>query len=99
MSTDNILRAGDADRDAVAEILRRHHAEGRIDTDELQERVNRCYEAKTLGELDQLQGDLPKPAPTGQRSMPLFGLRQWWPVPLAPALIALLAITAASGHH
>src|SRR6476661_19804 len=45
------LRASDAERERVAEALRRHHLDGRIDTDELQERLERCYAARTGGEL------------------------------------------------
>ena len=58
---DNMLRASDAERSATAEVLRRHHAEGRLDTAELEERIERCYAAKTRGELDALTTDLPHP--------------------------------------
>jgi hypothetical protein len=71
MDTDtNELRASDAERSETAELLRRHHAEGRLDTDELEERIERCYAAKTRGELDALTTDLPGPQrrqPTGPR--------------------------------
>src|SRR5262249_2818389 len=50
------LRAADADRERVAERLRAGHAEGRLDIDELQERLERCFESKTLGELRELVG-------------------------------------------
>ena len=53
------LRASDAERSATVDILRRHHAEGRLDTTELEERIERCYAAKTRGELDALTADLP----------------------------------------
>jgi DUF1707 SHOCT-like domain len=59
MATDQSMRASDAERGATAELLRRHHAEGRLDTDELEERVERCYAAKTRGELDAVTADLP----------------------------------------
>jgi hypothetical protein len=60
------LRASDADRERVAEALRRHHLDGRLDTDELQERLERCYGARTGGELAALLADLPgeeRPSP------------------------------------
>ena len=60
------LRAADADREATSERLRRHHAEGRLDAEEFQERVDRCYQAKTVGELEQLVTDLP-PEPDAPR--------------------------------
>jgi hypothetical protein len=53
------LRASDADRERVAAALRRHHVDGRIDTDELQERLERCYASRTAGELAALTADLP----------------------------------------
>jgi hypothetical protein len=63
-----VLRAGDADREAAGEALRRHHADGRIDTDELQDRISRCYGARTVAELDALLADLPRDPPTHERS-------------------------------
>ena len=77
---DSNQRAGDADREATSERLRRHHAEGRLDADEFQERVERCYQAKTVGELDQLVTDLP-PEPTSEGR---FHLRRLRMVPSSP---------------
>lgn len=56
-------RAGDADRDRVAAVLREAHAEGRLDADELAERLGAAYAARTFGELAVLTRDLPDPAP------------------------------------
>jgi len=53
------LRAGDRDRERAAEELRRHHLEGRLDADELEERLGRTYGARTLGDLAGLLNDLP----------------------------------------
>lgn len=89
------LRAADADREAVADRIRRGHTEGRLDTNELQQRLERCYEAKTLGELDELVTDLP---PESEPHSPPR-LARWRLVPLVPILIALLAICALAGHH
>jgi Domain of unknown function (DUF1707)/2TM domain len=65
------LRASDADRERVVALLRRHHADGRLDLEELKDRVGRAYAAKTVDELDDLLGDLPPEAPLD-------------PAPLAP---------------
>ncbi|WP_141580660.1 DUF1707 domain-containing protein [Actinomadura sp. WMMA1423] len=54
------IRASDADRDRVAASLREHCAEGRITMDELQERLDTVYEAKTLGQLQEVTSDLPE---------------------------------------
>jgi Domain of unknown function (DUF1707)/Cell wall-active antibiotics response 4TMS YvqF len=53
------LRASDADRDRVADILREALAEGRLTADEHAERVDGVYRAKTVGELEPLIQDLP----------------------------------------
>ena len=48
---DPTLRASDADRDAVAERLREAHAEGRLTVEEVGERLDATFAARTLGEL------------------------------------------------
>ena len=53
------LRASDADRERVVEILRQHSVEGRITADEFEERMAAAYQAKTMGALAELTGDLP----------------------------------------
>jgi Domain of unknown function (DUF1707)/2TM domain len=53
------LRASDADREQFVEALRRHQAEGRLTTEELAERTERAYAARTFGDLDALATDLP----------------------------------------
>ncbi|MFF3270025.1 DUF1707 domain-containing protein [Streptomyces chrestomyceticus] len=53
------LRASDADRDRIAEILREALAVGRLDAEEHSERIDLVYRAKTMGELEPLVRDLP----------------------------------------
>ncbi|MCF4140149.1 DUF1707 domain-containing protein [Streptomyces sp. Tue 6430] len=53
------LRASDADRDRIADILREALAEGRLTADEHAERVEGVLAAKTVGELDTFIRDLP----------------------------------------
>jgi CO/xanthine dehydrogenase Mo-binding subunit len=53
------LRASDAERDQVAEVLRSHAAQGRL---ELDDRLGAAYAARTRGDLAVLTADLP-PAP------------------------------------
>jgi Domain of unknown function (DUF1707)/Cell wall-active antibiotics response 4TMS YvqF len=52
------LRASDADRERVADQLRQASAEGRLTVDELDERLNDCYAAKTVPELARLTIDI-----------------------------------------
>ncbi|MDX3641543.1 DUF1707 domain-containing protein [Streptomyces sp. MB09-02B] len=53
------LRASDADRDRIADLLRDALAEGRLTADEHAERVEGVLAAKTVGELDVFVRDLP----------------------------------------
>jgi uncharacterized protein DUF1707 len=60
------LRASDADRERVAEVLRDALAEGRLDMEEFEERLEATYKARTYGELAPITRDLPSagvPAP------------------------------------
>lgn len=58
------LRASDADRERTADELRRHTAEGRLDPDELDERLSAAFAARTTEDLVPLTADLPAaPAP------------------------------------
>jgi hypothetical protein len=54
-------RASDAEREAVADRLREAAAEGRLDHEELEERVAAAYGARTHGELAAVTEDLPAP--------------------------------------
>lgn len=56
---DQAMRASDADRDRIADILRDALAEGRLDAEEHSERIEAVYRAKTVGELEPLVRDLP----------------------------------------
>jgi Domain of unknown function (DUF1707) len=88
-------RASDAERDRAADALRRHHADGRLSTDELEERTGRAYAATTLGDLDQLFADLPRlRAPEGEQGSRRLGL---WPPAFALPVIALLFAVAMVG--
>src|SRR5690606_14939839 len=53
------LRASDADRERVAEVLRQAAAEGRLDLNELDERLGLVYAARTYADLAPLTRDLP----------------------------------------
>jgi hypothetical protein len=55
------LRASDADRERVAEQLRDALAEGRLDMEEFEERLDATYKARTYGELAPITSDLPEP--------------------------------------
>ncbi|TMU95185.1 DUF1707 domain-containing protein [Streptomyces sp. DASNCL29] len=55
------MRASDAERERIAEVLREAVAEGRLDMEEFEERLGAAYAARTHGELEPLVRDLPVP--------------------------------------
>jgi hypothetical protein len=65
-------RASDAEREAAADRLRAAAAEGRLEPDELDERVGQVYAARTVGELVTITEDLPEPAAQSGRPAPLW---------------------------
>ena len=95
------IRASDADREEAADRLRKGHAEGRLDLAEFQERLERCYESKTLGQLSALVSDLPRPVQRSEQSrLARLHPARW---PLLPILIVLFVAASAAatghGHH
>ena len=58
------LRASDAERERTADQLRHAAGEGRLTVEELDERLNAAYAARTRGELDRLVGDVAVPVTT-----------------------------------
>jgi hypothetical protein len=57
-----VTRASDSEREAVVARLRDAAGEGRLTVEELTERIDAAYAAKTRTELEPLTADLPAPA-------------------------------------
>jgi hypothetical protein len=57
------MRAGDADRDHVAEVLGAAYSEGRLSRDEYDDRLDQAMSARTFADLDALMSDLPAAQP------------------------------------
>ncbi|MGI9185227.1 MAG: DUF1707 SHOCT-like domain-containing protein [Solirubrobacteraceae bacterium] len=53
------IRASDQDREQLVSELHEHSVAGRLSTEDLEERSQAAYSARTLGELDTLRRDLP----------------------------------------
>jgi uncharacterized protein DUF1707 len=53
------MRASDADRERVANVLREAAGDGRLTMEELDERLDAVYAAKTYAELEPITRDLP----------------------------------------
>jgi hypothetical protein len=73
MPGDPRIRASDADRERTAALLREHHAEGRLTPEEFNDRLDRVFAARTIGELDALLADLPG---IDLYRLPAHGIRQ-----------------------
>lgn len=88
------IRASDSDREHVAERLRHATSEGRLTRDELEERLEALYGARTYGDLDALVADLPVPYASRQ---PGLRIRRWvvaaGAVTLALGLLGMLALS------
>jgi hypothetical protein len=69
------LRASDADREQVAEMLRIAVGDGRISLEELEDRLQAAYTAKTHSELATVTEDLPDVPSRSARSADLLGGR------------------------
>ena len=85
MATGFNVRVGDADREAIAAQLREHYADGRLTLEELNERLDQAFAAKTKADLNTVMRDLPQAArPTAGAP---YGGTAWqgpaWPGPMA----------------
>ncbi len=89
------LRISDADRAAAVDLLSEQYAEGRLTRDELDERSDAVWSAKTRGDLAPVFVDLPvrspaQPAPEAVSLRPRSG----FPVRvMAPFLFLVIALT------
>jgi hypothetical protein len=84
------LRVSHEDRDQVAEALRVAAGDGRLSSDELDDRLERALTARTYDDLAVLVADLP---PAGHALAPVPGTQ----LPAAPAK-ELIKIHVTSGH-
>ena len=85
------LRASDADREAAAERLRQACLEGRLDSDELDERLGEVYAARWTRDLQRITADVtPAPVP------PPMAVPYGYPPPAAPETngLAIASLTA-----
>ena len=88
MARPSNLRASDADREQIAERLRKATAEGRLLAEELEQRIGAAFSARTYGELDALVADLPDNRPAPSRRHPVARLSG----PVGVLAIALVAV-------
>jgi Flp pilus assembly protein TadB len=86
------LRASDADRERTADRLRKAAAEGRLLTEELEERLESAFSARTYGQLNAIVADIPGRDLTTRGQAPRLA-------PLSPtfsvAVVVAVAVTLA----
>jgi hypothetical protein len=95
--SDQNMRVSDAERQAVADRLAEHFADGRLDQAEFDDRIGRAMSAKTRGDLSGLFTDLPDAgAPAVPPAVP-GGPRRRRRHPVLLMVLLVLAIIA-TGH-
>src|SRR5215211_1619887 len=97
---DTVVRASDDERESTVTLLREHGATGRLDVEELEQRVGAAYQARTRGDLATLLDDLPRTrsvvaAPRTHRSARRYAGHEWGA--FARVGVLLIAIWAVSG--
>jgi hypothetical protein len=90
--SDQHLRVSDAERQAVADRLAEHYAEGRLDQAEFDDRIGRAMSAKTRADLSGLFSDLPE---TGAPAVPGRPRRRRRHPVLVLVLLVLFIVAAA----
>jgi len=93
------MRVSDSERERVAQFLREQSLEGRLDHEELEERLGAAYRAKTAGELEDLIADLPhRRVPARPAARTVRTRRSGPPVPLLvlAVFVGLLTLPAAA---
>jgi uncharacterized protein DUF1707 len=89
------MRISDADRSEVIDILQRATVEGRLDLDELEDRVSSALAARTWSDVDPLIEDLPivteEPAeePDDEPAEPSAAMHAWSLATLAGGAVAV----------
>lgn len=87
------MRASDADREHVVATLREQVGTGRLTLEEFSERSATAYQSSTIGELDMLTRDLPRPAPATVLAPTVAAQPALLPVLLVLAVALLLGGT------
>ena len=100
-------RAGDADRNRTAELLKEAHAAGYLTLEEVDERLGSALAARTRGELDRLVADLPpewrasqergqRPVGPPARQHPTLPAEVVWLVPLVIVVTGVILLAVLS---
>ncbi len=108
MTAERDIRIGDADRNVVIERLQVAYAEGRIDTAELEERLELAHRARSRSDLVTIVADLPGELPTlpvnASPPVNIFGriqpeLARAAPLLFAPIICTLIYLMTIPGGY
>jgi hypothetical protein len=88
------VRVSDDERESVAQALRQHAVDGRLDAAELEARLERAYGASLRADLVPLLADLPAAA---ARRPPAEAADPLWFTPVISLAILLIAVWALTG--
>jgi hypothetical protein len=95
-STDGSYRTSQAERDAVAEELRQHTADGRLTYEELESRLEECLNATTFDQLTHSLRELPPLRPErDSRAVPFTATHR--PPIVLLAVVGLVTVLIAAG--
>jgi hypothetical protein len=84
-------RIGDAEREEAMGLLAQHYADGRLEHEEYDERLDAIWTARTRADLDPIFEDLPRRAP--ERPARGRGPRGWRSVPFVPIAAVLIVLS------
>ena len=94
--SDPQTRIADSDRERAMADLAGHYADGRLDHEEYDERLDAIWTARTRADLALLFSDLPRPQATRPPATPRPAARAGGPrrFPLLPVIAALVLLSA-----
>jgi hypothetical protein len=95
MAEHRTMRASDADRAHIAELLRRATDEGRLLAHEFDDRLGQTLNARTYGELDAIVADLPHEPVLAERPGLVGAVLRRRPGPVVKAAATAGAVAAA----
>jgi len=90
---DRDVRVGDADRERAMADLSQHYADGRLDHEEYDERLDAIWTARTHGDLRALFGDLPRPQVTYPKPVVARPASRRGRVPMLPIIALLIGLS------
>jgi hypothetical protein len=93
-----LIRASDEEREKAIDKLRSHAAAGRLEVEELEERIDAAFAARTREDLTALFTDLPRVRPSqGVTTHRRFG-PEWYPYFAVNLMLVVIWATTGMGY-